>query len=125
MAHESDCSDLFWCILRSAELVRQGGGNTTTSKTDVQTIPLDQIWAFDMPGTHHTPELEPENAGPREAFTMRPCASGYGVQITEYYGITNARRSSKEGAIVKRKVGQFAQGFAVIGTGREALEGAV
>jgi hypothetical protein len=48
---------LFWSAVPAAE--------PPNEQADTVTVPLDQIWAYDMPGTRDVRELEPEHFGER------------------------------------------------------------
>lgn len=89
----------------------KSGGNT-------KTIALDQIWAYDMPGTHDIRELEPDKFGERTRS----------LPSADKFKLLNESMMDQIRAALKRdrppKDGKAQSGFAVIGTGREALEGA-
>jgi hypothetical protein len=87
-------------------------------KATVQTIALDQIWAFEMPGTHDIRELEPDKFGERtrslpsdQRFRLLDESKTFQI----YAAIKKAHPSNENGA---------QPGFAVLGTGAEALDGA-
>jgi hypothetical protein len=84
----------------------------------VQTITLDQIWAFEMPGTHDIRELEPDKFG----------ESTRNLPSNERFKLLDESLTFQIRAALKRdnsaKAGMVRDGFAVIGTGREALDGA-
>jgi hypothetical protein len=86
------------------------------SEHEVITIPLDQIWAYQMPGTHDIRELEPEVFGAvakgisREEIVRREKASLFNR-------IGSRIPIAREGVIVQPC-------FAVLGDGLEALRNA-
>jgi hypothetical protein len=92
--------------------------NRIASKADVQTIALDQIWAYGMPGTHDVRELEPDNFG--EHTRLLPSA--------ERFKLLSESMADKIRAALDKdrpsKGGVAKQGFAVLGTGAEALQDA-
>jgi hypothetical protein len=88
------------------------------NQTEAVEISLKEVWAYDMPGTRDIRELEPDNFGER---TRRlPSAERFrllGDSMVDQIRVALRRDGSAKG-------GPPQAGFAVIGTGREALEGA-
>jgi hypothetical protein len=87
-------------------------------RSELATIPLDQIWAFDMPGTHDVQELEPDKFG--EHTRGLPSAERSRLldeSITDQIRVALDKDRPSKGTIAK-------PGFAVLGTGAEALQGA-
>ncbi len=81
-------------------------------------IPLKGIWAYDMPGTRDIRELEPDKFG--ERTRSLPSAERFKLldeSLTDQIRVALRQDSSAKG-------GTSQPGFAVMGTGREALEGA-
>ncbi len=73
------------------------------SKAETVVIPLDQIWALHMPGAR---TLTPERSGPQSEFV-----SDEGPTVEKIYASLQKMEYDK----------QFSPGFAVLGTGNEAL----
>lgn len=86
--------------------------------SEVETVPLDKIWAFQMPGTGDVRALEPEKYG--ESTTALTSAERVGLM---HESLTQRIRDSL--SILDREKGEkAASGFIVEGNGREALENA-
>lgn len=87
-------------------------------EADTVTIPLDQIWAIAMSGTHDIRELEPEKFGER----TRSLPSEEQAKLFEESKFLQFQVALNKSLPSK---GNFAPpGFVVLGTGREALDGA-
>lgn len=81
------------------------------------TIPLDQIWGLDMPGTRNLTELEPEAFG-REAQNL---PGKEGLQRIRRSLISEIQRALQNPPADGQKAEPC---FAVVGVGRTALEAA-
>ena len=92
--------------------------NRRGEQSQTVTIPLDQIWAVDMPGTHDVRELEPEKFGER----TRSLPTDQRFKLLDESMTDQIRVALRRDRPSKGSAAQV--GFAVIGTGREALEGA-
>jgi hypothetical protein len=94
------------------------GVHSKTSNGSTQTIALDQIWALAIPGTHDIRELEPEKFGER----IRTLSSEEQARLFQDSKMLQLQVALEKG---KPSAGEDARpGFAVLGTGREALDGA-
>ena len=80
------------------------------------TIPLDQIWAFNMRSTRDVRELEPASLGRIDAANRSKDSEGdiKGTRVQQIRGVLRVLPADKEAA----------PGFAVEGSGLEALRGA-
>jgi hypothetical protein len=101
---------LFICVVTSC--------GTAKAPSQLRTIPLNQIWAFDMPGTREVNELEPEKFGDHTRDLPSEESSKLLAESMTYQ-IRAALKNKKP-----EKGKQAEHGFAVVGSGREALEGA-
>jgi hypothetical protein len=91
-------------------LVSSASGEAPKEEAKTQTIPLDQIWAYKMPGTRDVRELEPK---PKSAATIDELA-----RQSDFWKIMKVLdRRPKEG----EKAGHA---FVVVGTGKQALKNA-
>ncbi len=90
---------VLWCAVAVAETPNE------QADSDTVTIPLDQIWAYKMPGTRDVAELEPDNHPQSE----------HGALVAQI-------RSSLSQTPPTGKSART--GFAVFGTGLEALRDA-
>lgn len=111
----SICAGAFIVMLLSCASADRSDGS---SQRQTQTIQRDQIWAFEMPGTHDIRELEPDKFG--EHTRALPSA--------ERFKLLSESMTDKIRAALDKdrpnKDGVAKQGFAVLGTGAEALQGA-
>ncbi|MFO0789994.1 MAG: hypothetical protein U0805_11105 [Pirellulales bacterium] len=83
-----------------------------------QTVAIDQIWAFEMPGTHDIRELEPDKFGER----TRSLPSDQRFRLLDESKTFQIRAAIKKNHPSNDNGAQ--PGFAVLGTGAEALDGA-
>jgi hypothetical protein len=93
-------------------------GDPPDNTSNAATIPLDQVWGFDIPGTRDIRELEPEKFGER----IRQLPSQERFRLLDKSMIFQIRAALD--AQLPKKGETTKSAFAVLGTGREALEGA-
>jgi hypothetical protein len=86
---------------------------TSEDQSRVRTIPLDQIWAYEMPGTRDVRELEPDNFGVR-IRNLRSAEQAIKKDESLTYQLRNLLGRAKFDE-------QALPGFAVLGSGKEAL----
>jgi hypothetical protein len=87
-------------------------------QSEVVTIPLDRIWAYDMPGTQDVRDLEPDKFGEHTKWlTSEEQAKLERESMTDQIRIALPCLRGDRGEHAK-------PGFAVLGTGAEALQGA-
>jgi hypothetical protein len=109
------CAGAFAVLLTSCATSER---QNTTSNSGVQTIALDQIWAYGMPGTHAVQELEPDKFGEH----TRALPSAVQSRLLDESMADQSRVALRKEQ--PSKGGMAKPGFAVLGTGAEALQGA-
>ena len=87
---------------------------TESARSEKKYIPLNEVWAYEMPGTKDVRELEPDKFGP----ILKTLSTADQIRKME---------SSTLGAILKqiqstKPVRNASNGFIVAGTGTEALK---
>jgi hypothetical protein len=106
----------WWLACASAAvfvLLPAGPANATDDQSDSVMIPLDQIWAYEMPGTRDVWELEPDKFGPK-LLDLRP------EERRKRFDESLTHQTVRHLGVTKLGV-QAAPGFAVLGTGKEVL----
>lgn len=92
---------------------QHGLAEPATEQPEAEAIPLHQIWAYEMPGTRDVEKLEPDKFG----MKVRNLGSGEQIRRLKESLIYQIRES-----LGVTKLGVPAPpGFAVLGSGKEAL----